>query len=248
VTVATPEVVQPIVAADLPCALTLPLPTRRGALAASGAGRAREHATEADAVAIGPGLTTEAKGFLHRFLKGLDKPTVLDADALNLVALDVELMGSFAAPRVLTPHPGEAARLLGASVGKGGEERIAAAAALAERFRAVVVLKGMGTVVCDGDHVYVEPAGNPGMATGGTGDVLTGLLGARLAMGAEPFAAAVQAVHAHARAGDLAAAAVGEHAMVATDLLANLPAALAELCEESPHGSKPAGSRRRRGP
>jgi hydroxyethylthiazole kinase-like uncharacterized protein yjeF len=242
VTIATPDVVQPIVAADLPCALTLPLPARRGAFAASGAARAREFAESADAVAVGPGLSLEAGAFLERFLKGLETPVVMDADALNLVARAPDWMDTFEAPRVLTPHPGEAARLLG---GKLPDDRIAAAAAIAERFHAVVVLKGMGTVVCDGECAYVEKCGNPGMATGGTGDVLTGLLAARLAMGVSPFDAAVQAVHAHARAGDLAAAAVGEGSMIATDLVANLPAALGELAEESPRRTKPGSSRRR---
>ena len=242
VTVATPETVHAIVAADLPCALTLPLPARRGGFSPSGAARARAYAAEADAVAVGPGLTTEVGSFLRRFLKGLKQPVVIDADALNIIAVDPAIMDSFEAPRVLTPHPGEAARLLG---GKVGADRVAAAAALAERFHAVVVLKGMGTVVCDGECAYVERAGNPGMATGGTGDVLTGLLAARLAMGVAPFDAAVQAVHAHARAGDLAALAVGEQSMIATDLVANLPAALDELAEESPRRMKPGGSRRR---
>ncbi len=232
VTVATPDCVHALVAADLPCAMTLPLPSWRGTLAASGASRAR--AVEADAVAVGPGITTEVGSFLRRFLKGLDKPVVLDADALNLVAREPRILDAFEAPRVMTPHPGEAARLLGGKIG----DRVGAAAALAERFRAVVVLKGMGTVVCDGESVYVEKAGNPGMATGGTGDVLTGLLAARLAMGVPPFDAAVQAVHAHARAGDLAAAAVGEQSMIATDLVASLPAALGEIVEESPGRAK----------
>jgi len=235
VTVATPESVHAVVAADLPCAITLPLPARRGGFAPSGAARARESAAEADAVAVGPGLTTEVGPFLHRFLKGLSKPVVIDADALNLVAREPGILDVFEAPRVMTPHPGEAARLLGGKIG----DRIGAAAALAERFRAVVVLKGMGTVVCDGENVYVEKAGNPGMATGGTGDVLTGLLAARLAMGVPPFDAAVQAVHVHARAGDLAAAAVGEQSMIATDLVASLPAALGEIVEESLGRAKP---------
>jgi ADP-dependent NAD(P)H-hydrate dehydratase len=242
VTVATPENIHAVVAADLPCALTLPLPARRGAFAASGASRAREFARAADAVALGPGITIDAKVFVARLLKGLEKPLVIDADALNILALEPHLKDAFAAPRVLTPHPGEAARLLGGTL---PADRVEAAAVIAERFGAVVVLKGMGTVVCDGESVYVERAGNPGMATGGTGDVLTGLLAARLAMGASPFDAAVQAVHAHARAGDLAAAGVGEQSMIATDLVANLPAALAELCEESPRRMKPGGSRRR---
>jgi NAD(P)H-hydrate epimerase len=239
VTIATPDCVHAVVAADLPCAMTLPLPSKRGAFAPAGAGAARE--LEADAVAVGPGITTDVGPFLRRFLRGIDVPVVIDADALNLVAEEPELLDLFEAPRVLTPHPGEAARLLGGKVG----DRVGAAATLAERFRAVVVLKGMGTVVCDGESLYVERAGNPGMATGGTGDVLTGLLAARLAMRVAPFDAAVQAVHAHARAGDLAALAVGEHGMIATDLVANLPAALDELAEESPRRVKPGGSRRR---
>ncbi|MFI5403796.1 MAG: NAD(P)H-hydrate dehydratase, partial [Planctomycetota bacterium] len=203
---------------------------------------ARAFAEKADAVAVGPGITTEVAGFLRRFLKGISKPLVVDADALNIVAREPDIMDSFEAPRVLTPHPGEAARLLG---GKAIGDRILAAAAIAERYHAVVVLKGAGTVVCDGERAYVERAGNPGMATGGTGDVLTGLLAARLAMGVDPFDAAIQAVHAHARAGDLAALAVGEQSMIATDLVANLPAALGELVEESPRRMKPGGSRRR---
>jgi len=247
VTVATPDVVQPVVAAELPCALTLPLPSRRGAFAAAGAARARRHAAASDAVAIGPGVTTEVEPFLRRFLKGMQTALVVDADALNVLARGNDLLEGATAARVLTPHPGEAARLLGADVGSGRDERVTAAAALADRFGAVVVLKGAGTVVCDGDRFYLERAGNPGMATGGTGDVLTGIVAARLAMGVEPFDAAVQAVHLHARAGDLAAAAVGENALIATDLVASLPAAVGELVEQAPRrtGKAPKSSRRR---
>ena len=186
VTIATPDVVQPIVAADLPCAMTLPLPCRKGVLMASGVAAAR--AIEADAIAIGPGLTTGAKPFLRRFLDGLDVPVVLDADALNILAEEPGMLDGTA---VLTPHPGEAARLLGKSI---DGERVAAACELAERFGVVAVLKGAGTVVCDGDRYFVNRTGNPGMATGGTGDILAGLLAARLASGMDPFPAAVQSV------------------------------------------------------
>ena len=220
VTIATPDVVQPIVAADLPCAMTLPLPCRKGVLMASGVTAAR--AIEADAIAIGPGLTTGAKPFLRRFLDGLDVPVVLDADALNILAEEPGMLDG-TATAVLTPHPGEAARLLGRSIDR---ERVAAACELAERFGVVAVLKGADTVVCDGDRYFVNRTGNPGMATGGTGDILAGLLAARLASGMDPFPAAVQSVHIHGLTGDLAAAAVGENAMVATDLVASLAAAL----------------------
>ena len=200
VTIATPNIVQPIVAAELPCAMTLPLPCRKGVLMASGVAAAR--AIDADAVAIGPGLTTGAKPFLRRFLDGLDVPVVLDADALNILAEEPGMLDG-TATAVLTPHPGEAARLLGRSIDR---ERVAAACELAERFGVVAVLKGAGTVVCDGDRYFVNRTGNPGMATGGTGDILAGLLAARLASGMDPFPAAVQSVHVHGLAGDLAAA------------------------------------------
>ena len=231
VTIAVPDTVQAIVAAELPCAMTLPLPSRRrlGAFAAAGAAVAREYAAAVDAVAVGPGLTTEARPFLRRLLDGLDRPVVVDADALNIVAKEAAILEAVDAPRVITPHPGEAARLLGHDVGAGRDARRAAAAELAGRYGCVAVLKGSGTVVCDGERVYVNRTGNPGMATGGTGDVLAGLLAARLAAGADALTAAIQAVHVHGAAGDLAAAATGPHGMIATDLVEHLPAALQSL-------------------
>jgi len=234
VTIATPEEVQPIVAAELPCAMTLPLPSRRGALTAAGAAAARALADKADAVACGPGLTTRVAPFLRRFLHGLATPLVLDADALNVIAAEPSLLDGVPAPRVLTPHPGEAARLLGRAISKDQVARKDAAADLAERFGAVAVLKGAGTIVCSFERCYLNRTGNPGMGTGGVGDILTGVIAARLAAGIEPFIAAVQAVFLHGRAGDLAATASGENAMIATDLVANLPAAVSELTESAP--------------
>lgn len=249
VTVACPDCVQLLVAGTLTCATTIPLPTKGGALSARGAHLARDAAEKADAVAIGPGLTTAAAGFLRGFLPGLSRPLVLDADALNVLAEERSLLDEVSGPRILTPHPGEASRLLGRPVG----ERIRAAEDLSNRFRAIVVLKGAGTVVCDGEQVYVNRSGNPGMATGGSGDVLTGLLAARIAAGADPLVAAIQAVHIHGRAGDLATASTGEGSVIATDLVANLPSAIEELKEPLPRrgrgssgGSQVRGSRRRR--
>ncbi|MDH3592312.1 MAG: NAD(P)H-hydrate dehydratase [Planctomycetota bacterium] len=239
VTIACPDAVHAVVAAELTCALTLPLPSRKGVFTVAGAALAKEHAARADAVVVGPGMDTGPRTFLRRFLDGLEAPVVLDADALNLLALEPEMAASTAGARVLTPHPGEAARLLDADVPKDREGRVRAAARLADKFHAVVVLKGAGTIVCDGDRCYVCGAGNPGMGTGGTGDVLAGLIAARLAAGADPFPAAAQAVFVHARAGDLASAAC-ENAMIATDLVANLPAAMSELCESAPARRKTA--------
>jgi NAD(P)H-hydrate epimerase len=252
VTIATPETVQPVVAAELSCAMTLPLPDQSGVLTASAAAPAREMAESVDAVALGPGITTQVTPFLRGFLRGLNRPVAIDADALNCIAEEpglLEAVGEEAC--VLTPHPGEAARLLGHEVNRDRESRLQAAAEIAERFGVVAVLKGAGTVVCDGEQFYVNRTGNPGMGTGGTGDILTGLLGARLAFpDTVAFTAAVQAVHIHGRAGDLAAAAVGENAMIATDLVANLAGAVAEIteaaAERSGRADKRTGSRRRR--
>ena len=241
-TIATPEPAQPLVAAELACAMTLALPARKGVFIATGAVVARRKAESVDAVGIGPGITTGVKPFLRRFLDGLDKPVVLDADALNMLATEPELIDTVDAPTVLTPHPGEAARLLGHDRLMG--DRVRAAAEIADRYGTVAVLKGAGTVVCDGDRYYVNRTGNPGMATGGTGDVLTGLIAARLAAGADPFMAAVQAVFVHGTAGDLAAASAGERGMIATDLVANLASALDGIVQSAPEGKRRGGSRR----
>ena len=240
-TIATPEPVQPLVAAELPCAMTVALPARKGVFIATGAAVARRRAESVDAVGVGPGITTSVMPFLRRLLEGLDKPVVLDADALNLLATEPELIDTVGAPTVLTPHPGEAQRLLGHELGR---DRVQAAAELADRYGTVAVLKGAGTVVCDGDRYYVNRTGNPGMATGGSGDVLTGLIAARLAAGTDPFVAAVQAVYVHGTAGDLAAVSAGERGMIATDLVANLASALDGIVQSAP-ATKRRGGRSR---
>jgi len=245
VTIASPDVAQPLVAAELACAMTVPLPSRNGALASTGVKAARAAAAGADAIGVGPGITREVAPFLRRFLKGLAPPIVLDADALNLIAEQPDILDHHTAPRVMTPHPGEAARLLGRAIPRDMRGRVEAAEELSITFESVVVLKGAGTVVTDGDRYYINRTGNPGMACGGAGDVLTGLIAARLAWKMDPLDAAMQAVHVHGRAGDLAAAAMGEASMIATDLVANLPAAMVELAAPLPHRSPDASSRRR---
>ncbi|MBS0581558.1 MAG: NAD(P)H-hydrate dehydratase [Proteobacteria bacterium] len=174
----------------------------------------------ASVVAIGPGLGRRAWGHaLWRTAIAAGKPLVLDADGLNLLAND-----SLALPAqsVLTPHPGEAARLLGVEVAAIAHDRFAAARELARRHHATIVLKGAGTLIAnvDGD-IAVCPWGNPGMATGGMGDVLTGVIAGLLAQGFDPWRAARVGVALHARAGD-AAARDGEAGLIAGDLLASL--------------------------
>lgn len=174
----------------------------------------------ADTLALGPGLGQSA--WSHAlWLTALDggNPLVLDADGLNLLAKEPR---RFTAPTVLTPHPGEAARLLGCTVEQVEHDRFAAARELAARFAAVVVLKGAGTLVADPDgRLDVCPWGNPGMASGGMGDLLTGIVAALLAQGCDARQAACLGVGLHARAGDFAAR-EGERGLLASDLLAPL--------------------------
>ncbi len=193
---------------------------------------AGEIARRADALVIGPGLGTSpgAAEFLSEALRSPGAPVVLDADGLNLVARDPALAQGRCRPVVLTPHPGEAARLLGSTAAQIQADRAAAAAALCARYGCVVVLKGAGTLVSgpEGPPALV-PLGNAGMATAGSGDVLSGVVGAFLARGMAGLDAARLAAWVHASAGDRAAAEVGREGMVASDLVAALPGALRAL-------------------
>jgi NAD(P)H-hydrate epimerase len=152
---------------------------------------------------------------------------VLDADALNnLAQIGLDCLNQAPALRIITPHPGEFARLVGLSTAQVQSHREDLAGEFARRHRVIVVLKGHGTVVTDGERVYRNETGNPGMATGGTGDVLTGLLAALLAQRIEPFTAAQLAVFLHGRAGDLARDAKGEIGLTASDVADYLPIAI----------------------
>jgi ADP-dependent NAD(P)H-hydrate dehydratase / NAD(P)H-hydrate epimerase len=171
----------------------------------------------ADVLAVGPGLGQSAWGHAL-WLTALDsgKPLVLDADGLNLLAREPH---RFSGPAVLTPHPGEAARLLGKTIAEVQIDRFASVRALAHRYNAVVVLKGSGSLIADPDgRLDVCIWGNPGMATGGMGDLLTGVIAALLAQGCSAWDAACMGVGLHARAGDLAALR-GERGLLASDLL-----------------------------
>jgi len=176
----------------------------------------------ASVLALGPGLGQGAWGHaLWLTALDCDKPLVLDADGLNLLAAEPRGFDP-ARPVVLTPHPGEAARLLGCPVSEVERDRFAAARALAQRYGAVVVLKGAGSLIASPDgRLDVCPWGNPGMASGGMGDLLTGIIAALLAQGCAAADAARLGVGLHARAGDRAAR-DGERGLIASDLLAPL--------------------------
>jgi ADP-dependent NAD(P)H-hydrate dehydratase / NAD(P)H-hydrate epimerase len=232
VTVATPASSLPIIAALGACYMTLPLDeTADGAVAASAAERVL--GAPHDAIAVGPGLGTgpEQAAFVRALLARAAVPLVLDADALTVLSGDTAaLRGRPDRPVVITPHPGEMARLAGTTAAEVQAHRLTVAREFAMAHGVYVVLKGHRTLVAgpEGD-VAVNPTGNPGMSTGGTGDVLTGMVGAWLAQGLPPARACALAVYLHGAAGDLAAADVGEVAMTAADLLPQLGDAVLEL-------------------
>jgi NAD(P)H-hydrate epimerase len=178
-------------------------------------------AREADAIAVGPGIPRgpETAELLRAFLSRARRPAVVDADGLNALAEAPAAIAELGVPLVLTPHPGEMARLCGSTVAAVQADRIGVASAKARLWNATVLLKGARTVVADPEAPpAVVPTGNAGLATGGTGDVLAGLCGALLAGGLPPPAAARVGAWVHGRAGDLAAARFGERGLVAGDL------------------------------
>jgi ADP-dependent NAD(P)H-hydrate dehydratase / NAD(P)H-hydrate epimerase len=234
VTVATPEPCLTFVGAARPEAMTEPLPaTGRGGLAESGLARLVELAGERDAVVVGPGLGQDpgTRALVRAFVGQCPVPMVIDADGLNALAARGEEASGLGAlrreiPAVLTPHPGEMARLVGGRTSDVQKDRPGSAVSLARRTGAVVVLKGERTLVAEPEgRAAVTAAGNPGMATGGTGDVLSGVVGSLLARHGA-LLAATAAVVVHGRAGDLAARARGEEGMTAGDVVEALPDAI----------------------
>lgn len=192
-----------------------------------------EFSRDKDALAIGPGLglATSTVEAVRRLVLEVELPVVLDADGLNAFAGDLEMLARRTAGTVLTPHPGELARLLNLEVSQVQEQRIASAKLAAARSGAVVVLKGHRSLVASpAGEVFVNPTGNPGMASGGMGDVLTGLIGGLIAQGYEPLVAGLLGTYIHGLAGDLAAIrSRSQVTLTAVDLLGSLGEAFSEL-------------------
>lgn len=230
VTCALPATQQPVVAARLAEAMTEPLPeTVAQTLSAKALDRLLELAGRMDAVAVGPGagLEPETQAMVREVIQAAERPMVVDADALTALVGHLPLVRQARGPRLLTPHPGEAARLLGQSIADVQADRIETARRLAAETGAVIALKGTATLVASPDgEVTLNPTGNPGMATGGMGDVLTGLAGGLLAQGLAPEVALRAAVYLHGLAGDLTAAERGEAGLLAGDVAEALPAAI----------------------
>ena len=239
VTLAVPEGLLDVVAAKVTEVITAGLPaTSRQTLSKEAGEAVLALAERADVVALGPGVTThpETAACVQELLPRLPVPCVLDADGLNCFAGRTEVFRQTRFPLVLTPHPGELARLTGHSTAAIQQDRVGVAEKAAKEWGAVVLLKGAASVISSpGGFVYINPTGNPGMATGGSGDILTGIVAGLLAQGLDPLRAAAAGAFLHGLAGDLAASRRGMRGMLAGDILACLPEALKEI--EQPGGS-----------
>jgi NAD(P)H-hydrate epimerase len=233
VTVAVPAAVHDILEVKLTEAMTCPLADQDGFLSSAAQGEISELLKDRQALAVGPGLgqSTGLRELLRWLLQNCSLPMVIDADGLNLLAGQLEPLQQRTGPSViLTPHPGEMARLCGLSVAEIEANRYQVAFDFATEHGVVLLLKGARTVIAAPDgRVAINRSGNSGLASGGSGDVLTGLIGALLAQGLEPFAAAALSAWLHGRAAELVAVGLGVAGMAASDLLCQLPVARREL-------------------
>ena len=237
VTVASPSEVQPTVSSYEPSYMTYPLATAADGFVDFRAARAdlERLAGAADVIAAGPGLgkSDEVRALARWLVQEVEKPRVLDADALNALASSgSEPFDGLIGPAVITPHPGEFGRLLGKSAAEVQDDREGLAAEFAASNKLIVLLKGKGTIVTDGTRLYVNESGNPGMATGGAGDCLTGVIAALMGQGFPPFEAAVLGAFAHGLAGDLAAEHSGQIGMIAGDVVDAIPDAFERIQAE----------------
>ena len=216
-----PESIYGIEAVKLNEPVIFPLPDAGGRLCADAVPEILTRLPQMDAVLVGPGLG-QSEGTLAVVRAVLEKaecPVVVDADGINVLSAHRDLLRGRKSPTILTPHDGEFARLGGVI----GEDRMSAAAALAEELGCVVLLKGHETFITDGVNGYCNPTGNPGMAVGGSGDVLAGVITALLGAGLPPLEAAACGAWLHGAAGDRCAAELGQYGMLPTDMLSALP-------------------------
>ncbi|MBI1927895.1 NAD(P)H-hydrate dehydratase [Candidatus Poribacteria bacterium] len=234
VTLGMPKSLNPILEVKLTEVMTLPLPeTAEGSLASEAKSQILEFAERTNSVfAIGPGLSQhpETVALIHSLLRESRSPTVIDADGLNALAKSKGLLSSLPPQTVLTPHPGEMTRLVGGTVAELERDRIGIAQRFAQEHGVTLVLKGVPTVIANGNgEIWMNSTGNPGMATAGMGDVLTGIIVGLMAQGVPSDDAAVLGVYLHGLAGDIAAQLTGMHGLMAGDVLKAVPEAI-EAC------------------
>ena len=236
VTLGIPEDLNPILETKLTEVMTLPLPQSKDkTLCKEGFEKIKDFSQKCKAMAIGPGIssTKQTKELISTIIDQLDIPLVIDADGINVLAGELSLLKKYKAPLIITPHPGEMSRLVGASVEEIQKDRIGFTMALARRIGAIVVLKGARTVIAskEGDS-WVNLTGNPGMATGGSGDILTGIIGGLLTQKLSSLEAAKTGVYLHGYAADLAAQKKGEISLIASDILETIPEAIRRIKSE----------------
>lgn len=227
---ALPRSIYPIAAIKNPECVYLPLDeSGKGGISRNCTDFLLEKAKSADAVLLGCGLgvNDDSVHIVYSFLENCKAPLVLDADALNCVAMAPEVLKKASVPVIITPHPGEMGRLTRKTAAEVNLAREKAAAEFAREYGVITVLKGAGTIVASPDGKrLLNTTGNSGMATGGSGDVLAGMTASMLAQGAQPFTAAAAAVYLHGLAGDFAAERLGKPSMLPRDIIENIPNAI----------------------
>jgi len=218
---AVPESIYMIEAVKLTEPVVMPLPDHNGMYAPSATAELLQMLDKMDAVLVGPGIgqSDGSLAVVKTVLTSFSGPVVIDADGINVLQMHKDLLRERTCPTILTPHIGEFLRI----GGQIKENRIASAADLAADLGAIILLKGHNTVITDGTHCYVNPTGNPGLATGGSGDVLAGIITALLGFMIPPLEAAACGAWLHGAAGDICADEIGQYGMLPTDLLNVLP-------------------------
>ncbi len=232
--IAAPKSLINVYQSVVPEAVGKGLPEREGILAEDSADVISDLIKKCDAAAIGPGLSANECIYyiIGSIAEKIEVPVVLDADALNALSKDIGLFKKFKGDVVITPHPGEMSRLTGLTIDHIQENRLEVARKYSRLWGVTVVLKGAKTVVADsGGRLYINPTGNSGMATAGSGDSLTGIIVSLMGQGAGAFEAAVAGVFLHGLAGDIAAQKHGEHGMTATDIAESIPQAIIKVTE-----------------
>ncbi|MBO5955535.1 MAG: NAD(P)H-hydrate dehydratase [Clostridia bacterium] len=228
VTVAVPRSERPIVAISVQEAMTVALDECDGMIIGSSMKKILQFAKRAQAVVFGPGLGIN--GEMHHILRGIlseyEGTLIIDADGLNALSKNCDILRERKCSVVITPHPGEMSRLVKKTVEEIQNNREVVAAEFAAKYGITVVLKGKNTVIAGGDEIKINTSGNCGMATGGTGDVLSGVVAAFVAQGLKPFDAAALGAYIHGKAGDIATQKLGVHGMLAGDLAECLPLAI----------------------
>ena len=231
--IAVPKSIYPVCATNILESVYYPLEeTSNGVISSKNTDFLLEMCEKSSAVVIGCGLSVcdDTKNLVQSVITNCKKPLVIDADALNCICNKPEILKNLKAPAIITPHPGEMARLLHSTPKTVNSSRENTAIDFAKKFGVITVLKGAGTIIASPDgEVYINHTGNSGMATGGSGDVLSGIIGSLLAQGAAPVNAAAAGVFLHGTIGDLAAEKLGKISMLPTDMIDMIPTAYLKL-------------------